>query len=405
MFNVFDLDRTEVTGPYNAIRMEGDIDGIKKVVYMFMDIHMSPDDQTECLNVYSRDINRYLAESFHELDGADRIYDFFLEIYQREYKVDSATKAEVIAKQGRSRRPGIYIWKVLDLMLASVNYDAAGDKVGTSEVFKNVRLHYLDIREALNRIVGDIYSLPISDKLFSSDLPPVTFQMLESARDVAQVSTDLYQRLKADPSAHIPDAGPIQLAFIKSIRKVLYNYKHTNVQKVITKRLDRYFGELGKLVSMIDDFTKALQHYQPILDDKAPTFTRDNGIYTGISLAERLEIFTDIQLRLVDLQDQALFPVVGITDCYLLRRLLDKDYVTNAITYTGGIHTINYINVLAGDFGFKVTNVSFTRASSISELNSTIKARLAKGVSITDLFIGDRLNQCSDLTDFPKRFL
>ena len=405
MYNAFDPDRTEVTGPYNAIRMEGEIDGNKKVVYMFMDIHMQPDGQTTCSNIYSQDINKYLAESFHELDGADRVYDFFLEIFQQDYKIDSQVKAEVIAKQGRSRRRGMYIWKMLDLMKASVEYDEARDMVSASKVFKNVRLHYLDIRDVLIRILGDVYSLPISDSLYSSDFPPVTFQMLESAKATAQTFTDLYQRLKADPSAHIPNADPAELAFTKSIRKVLYSYKHKNVQKIITEHLDRYFRELSEFVGMVDDFTKALHHYQPILDDKAPTFTRDNGIRTGISPTKRLEIFGDIQLRLIDLQDQALFAGIGITDCYLLRRLLDKDYVTNAITYTGGSHTINYINTLARDFGFRVTNVSFTRASSISELNSTIKARLAEGKHITDLFVGINQDQCSDLTDFPKRFL
>lgn len=406
MYNAFDPDRTEVTGPFNAVRMEGEIDGSRKIVYMFMDFHMAPNAQTECSNVYSRDINKYLAETFYELNGADRVYDFFLEIYQGTYKVDSTARAEAISKQGSSRLREKYIWQVIDLMKSAVKYDKAGDRVDISEPFMNVRLHYLDIREVLSSVTGDLYRIQALDSLFSANLLPITLQLLEKVKKGVKNLYDIYQTLKSNPEAHnpIPDANSLYQAFAKSIRKVLYAYKHTNVQEVITKHLDRYFGELSELVSMIDDFIKVLLHYQPIINDRATVFVRDNGMQMGIEPAKRLEIGDDVQLRLVELRSQAMFAGVGITDCYLLRRLLDKEYITNAITYTGASHTINYISILAGDFGFRVTDTSFTRASSISELNSTITDRLAKGERITDLFVGDRLDQCSDLTDFPKRF-
>ena len=408
MFNAFDPDRTEVTGPYNAIRMEGEIGGRKKVVYMFMDIHMPRNAQTECLNVYSKDINRYLAETFHELNGADRTYDFFLEIYPTEYKVDSILKTELISKQGRSRQHDMYIWQVVDLMKASVNYDAAGDKVGTSEVFKNVRLHYLDIRETLNQIMIGVYVNLNCDMLYGSDLPPTIFQMLERAKGRSQAFVDLYQKLKADPSTatdSTDSADPADLAFAKSIRKLLYGYKHKSIQEAITKHLDRYFGELSELIVMIEDSISVLQNYDAILNDRTITFTRDNNAYPGIDLIGRLKIITNIQEHLFKLHDKATFAGVGITDCYLMRRILDKDYVTNAITYTGFSHTMNYVNILAGDFEFKVTNVSFTRAPSISELNRTIAKRLAAGEYVIDLFTGSKQDQCTDLTDFPKRFM
>ena len=417
MYNDFDPDRIEVSGPFNTVRMEGEIHGIKKVVTMFMDVHMSPNAQTVCSNVYSKDINKYLAESFYELNDTDRMYDFFLEIYPSTFKVDSATRAEAIAKQGPpsvgpsvsgnerprfsrpSRRREKYIWQALNLVKSAVKYDAAGDRVSISDIFKNVRLHYLDIREILNRITADLYRLPIPNML------PTVFQMLGNVKEGIKHLCDLYQVLRSNPNIPAPNADPLFQAFAKSIHKVLYSYKHTNVQEVITKRLDRYFGELNELGPMIDGLVETLQHFQFISSKREPTFIRDTGLIRGMRPREKLEIFADINLQVQELQNQSLFAGVGITDCYLLRRLLDKDYVTNAITYTGGSHTINYISILAGDFGFKVTNVSFTRASSIPELNSTIADRLAKGERITDLFVDDEDHQCSDLTDFPKRFL
>lgn len=412
MFNAFDPDRTEISGPFNAVRMEGEIDGLKKVVYMFMDFHMPANNQTECANVYSQDFNRYLAETFHDLNGADRVYDFFFEIHPEVYKVDSAARAEAIEKQGRYGFRDKYIWQVINLLKSTVKYDASNDKVGISEVFQNVRLHYLDIRPALNQISYYLQSIPICSNLYCNDFPPIIFELLWRASNYTRSLVDLYQSIRKDrtfkpspkeDSDHRLEAS--QLAFSKVIHKLLYGYKHDNVREVITTKADYYFGELEALVGMIDDFASKLEGYIKILTDQTTTYFRDNLIEPGVPVEERIRIFDDIQLNLANLHSQELYAGIGITDCYLLRRLLDKGYVTNAIIYTGGSHTINYISVLAKDFGFRVTNVSFTRASSISELNSTLTKRLAAGERITDLFIGDRLDQCSDLTDFPKRFL
>lgn len=40
-------------------------------------------------------------------------------------------------------------------------------------------------------------------------------------------------------------------------------------------------------------------------------------------------------------------------DCYLLRRVLDKNYITNAIIYTGALQTIYYIFFLIKFYNFE----------------------------------------------------
>jgi len=93
-----------------------------------------------------------------------------------------------------------------------------------------------------------------------------------------------------------------------------------------------------------------------------------------------------------------------ITDCYLLRRLLDKDYITNAIIYTGAAHSLHYIQFLVKYFDFKITHAAYSTITNIEELNSELKTRVDKNDEIISLLIPPRLFQCSDLTDFPKEF-
>ena len=53
-----------VNGPINAVRLEGKINGINKVFYNFMDIHVDTSFQTECDDVRSLDLDKYLVKNF-----------------------------------------------------------------------------------------------------------------------------------------------------------------------------------------------------------------------------------------------------------------------------------------------------------------------------------------------------
>ena len=56
-----ELDKNikKVNGPINVIRMEGRVNNIDKVIYIFMDVHYPVDSQTKCDNIFSKDKRRY----------------------------------------------------------------------------------------------------------------------------------------------------------------------------------------------------------------------------------------------------------------------------------------------------------------------------------------------------------
>ena len=63
--------------------------------------------------------------------------------------------------------------------------------------------------------------------------------------------------------------------------------------------------------------------------------------YTDLNnFVYKLDHINDLRARL------SLIIFTNITDLFFLRRFLDKDYITKAITYTGAVHSINYINFL-----------------------------------------------------------
>ncbi len=85
-----------------------------------------------------------------------------------------------------------------------------------------------------------------------------------------------------------------------------------------------------------------------------------------------------------------------------MRRFLDKDYITNAITYTGSAHSCTYIEILTQEFDFVITHTSYSTISDLSELNRVVKTK--KSTELDEIFYPPILNQCSELSNFPKNF-
>ena len=95
-------------------------------------------------------------------------------------------------------------------------------------------------------------------------------------------------------------------------------------------------------------------------------------------------------------------------DLYIIRRVIDKDYITNSIIYTGILHTTNIARILVKYFDFKITNTFYSKYS-IKETNDKYKKEdlydnyILGGINKYDLF-PDYLTQCSNMKGFPDMF-
>src|SRR5437899_128812 len=143
----FDPNIKQINGPLNVTRLEGTVNGIKKVIYLFMDMHLDVEKQTECMNIFSKDIQNYLVENFYVLNNVHIIYDFFFEI--------SASGTQIGYSKDKKYKEK-YILEVNNIFRRVFKYDRKENQVKPSEVFKNVRLHYLDIRDYFEIEVYDI---------------------------------------------------------------------------------------------------------------------------------------------------------------------------------------------------------------------------------------------------------
>ena len=70
---MLNTDSIQINGPFNLIRLEGVVNNVKKVIYLFADVHRDVSEQTACENVFAQDISQYLAKNFLKLNKSSKL--------------------------------------------------------------------------------------------------------------------------------------------------------------------------------------------------------------------------------------------------------------------------------------------------------------------------------------------
>ena len=408
----------QINGPLNVVRLEGTIGEIKKVIYLFFDFHMDLHLQTKCTNIYSKDVNMFFAESFYELNKMDKKYDFFMEIRPRhdiyESKMDSIKK-----------KKEIYIGEMMTLFSTIFQYDETKNQVNVSDHLKNVRLHYLDIRDYIQHHIINFFNeaLSIANQIMFTGHAHVEqldkiIEVLKIQREMLDTTINIFMDpesilikekkpviQKVSTTPYTPNIEPEIIANLSA--KIKNKYNHSDVQKKINIIFNDIIDQLKKVSNNITAGIDFINYIIPIVQIPWNDLVYDSitqKYFYGVSGKEIRQINIDIFNICEDIHTDMTFYFVRLTDIYFLRRFLDKDYVTNGIVFSGAAHSLDYIEYLVKYFDFKITHVAYALDKNIDELNKETKERLTDNETITDIFYPPKLYQCSDITHFPKNF-
>jgi len=99
-----------------------------------------------------------------------------------------------------------------------------------------------------------------------------------------------------------------------------------------------------------------------------------------------------------------------LMDIFSLRRFLDKSYITNAITYTGSAHSLNYIMILVKYFDFKITHADYYNEMAMTMTLDKLNKFIAELPDYSEVEVLNKylyppqLQQCIDMSKFPDDF-
>lgn len=409
-------DGKYITGPVNVARLEGNVNGIKKVIYLFMDYHIPVEYQTKCKNYRAVEIDNFLAKTFKKLNNSNITYDFFMEhrpsdtYYHKKFGPNHLI--------GNLLRNQLYIENVEKFYDYFLNYNTDTKKVNIAPAFKNVRFHYLDVRDILStyffetvntelgRHIGIINTghMHIDELLIVLDNIKQAIETVNALLHDAATSTNIVE------TKHIPiideNRGINVEKITKIMQKITKMYNHLNIKQILNKEFDT-------VLKFFDDMLDTLNSTIDLVQTSNTKITEGNNTLNyqedsdhmnyGLGRVEILRMRTDILIKLYILSTKILFTNHQITDIFMLRRFLDKDYITNAIVYSGAYHSYYYIYLLVNKFDFIITHVSYSSVDNLDDLNNLVRNN--KYLNYIEYFQPASLVQCSDITDFPDNFL
>ena len=127
-----------IDGPVNIIRLDGNINNIKKTIYVFMDIHYPVSRQSSCKELNDKKsigIANFFKDAFK---NTTKKLDFFLEI--QPYHLHNPENYQYQKR---------YIDNLFKLFMENFDIDFSINKVYNSKHYSNVRFHYADLRDYL----------------------------------------------------------------------------------------------------------------------------------------------------------------------------------------------------------------------------------------------------------------
>ena len=406
--------KTYINGPINTVRLEGKINNVKKVIYLFMDIHEPTGNETECDDILSRDVKDYLVDKFqHVNDG--KMIDFFLE----------AQPSHIPSRKLHEYKEN-YINNLITLFSKAFQKSEKGQAV-VNKLFPTIRFHHIDPRDyfewttysAFNGILNSVDTVWKSKYILSSDLNYLSNKIEEINQWLSIIYTyffktdiDTLKDIIAKRKPIVPKSAEdksrmtfedVSAQTFSLIKKVKSRYEHKDVMKGVNAILNNHVKKSYDAYSKLDK--ERVKLFNGISKELVDYLVFNNSLEHpnwGTSYDVKLKAMLDVELIFEKMFDEYMNFFVGLMDVYFIRRFLDKDYITNVVAYTGALHSLNYIFYLVKYFDFKVTDFSYANPE-IKDYNKQIRnAKSPNELGI--IFYPPILKQCSDLTGFPKNF-
>lgn len=348
--------KEHINGPVNYVKLDGEINGIKKIFYVFMDKHFDLEKQTRCNNFDSKDISNYL---YRKIKKTKTPINFFMEI-----------RNEQIAEPVSNKR-GRYMEDVISLFKSE--FIKKNNKVSFAKSNKNVRLHYLDIRDFFNLsvIMQEIKS-EVDNTLSQIKINKPNVNLIKILDKKLLMITNYLIKIKTEIDNTIQEKKlnkDDKMGYY--LDKIINKYNNKELQQNLIDNImenkDYYLSKLFDMIKSLNAKLNAIKNNQ-------------NEINQEAIIMDIKSLFSKLFFNIVLLNSK-------ITDVYLLRRILDKDYVTNGIIYSGFSHSLNYIDFLVKKYNFKVTYVYY--------LNEKIKKNDL--ITLNEIIKKSSMNELNDL--------
>ena len=399
-----------VSGPINILRLEGKIGDINKVLFVFVDVHVHR--QLKCRELNSIDIDKYFYREFKK--QKNRV-DFFFEM-----------SPDWLIKPKFSKFKNRYIEEVANMFNSSFKINMKKNEIQKSDIFPNVRLHYLDVRmyikngidTAIQKFLNFVTEIYHNEIIAQNDF----IFLLDGCNILGSRMKVLYDLFYGKGNKIIKKYPTIQpsealqrftdkdylnkSAELVNKMKSIYSNKHVQigVNKIINGLLKDHFDNFFKT---LEDLILFLKKSAKFVNYKEDELVKINDYYgSNYFFLAQPDIFDDIIHSLKQKTEKIRAAYARITvlimDIYFARRFLDKNYVANGITYSGAHHSLNNLFTLIKYFDFHITHAHYMKGNKNEFMKKVQNAENLCG--LLEYITPPEFIQCVNMSEFPELF-
>ena len=343
------MEELLVNGPVNAVRLEGTINNIHKVLYIFMDVHINVSSQTMCNNFNSLDFTQYLVKMFKKSTDERRI-DLFSEISLPD-----------IQSKTRPYR-GRYIDELNRYMKSKYK--------NKQSMHPNISVHYIDIRDIIKKEVNIILDNIEDASIKFSDNNSQNYinNIIALYNKLYTELTIIYDYLFNNKQSNNAKLNNILDKIVNKYKYIQSKTKLTHILEIVKTYLNQIFNTIDKIKELINNsigfILKSsnkliLQHY-----DNMKRYSYGHSINSFIEFYYKLLMYSN-EVEILCAMCFAL-----LVDMFFLRRFVDKNDITNGVIYTGIAHSVNYIYNLVKYFDFDITHVSYSSMKDLADIKT-----------------------------------
>jgi hypothetical protein len=392
-----------VSGPTNVVRLENK--KLNKILFVFMDVHNKIYAQYECQDIRKEHIDEYFVKEFDRIKNDGKKYDFFLE----EHPNYIMTKP--------SMKTNIYIGQLRKMFNNIFEYKFEQNKVLQSKEFKNIRFHYLDFRYYIPSAYGVIYK-DIPDIIWNIPRFSLAYNTVITINNLLKhAMLDVYmiknlfekeiKRVNAKPTIKNPNERYTTSDFNNIMNNIIYKIKnvyHSNGNKIIMNDIinNNMLPIIEHVIDKYDKYIKYSEQYAKKLnyDDEDKI---GNQYFKYLKYDVEYNDDNEYIKNVIYINNKISEIYSNLVDLFFLRRFVDKDYINNAVVYTGQYHSINYIYYLTKFFNYEMTHANYIQKQKFNKAIETTSNTNFNN-ELETFFLQEKFNQCVDMNKLPELF-
>jgi hypothetical protein len=348
-----------ISGPYNMAHLRGNIDGKPKNIYLMFDVHNTLDKQTDCL---SNDIKK--------TDTID-VVDFFKNLFvSTKEKIDFMMEIhieQIMRDSDHHVNDNRYISKMWEFTRSSFNVNVNKTAVIKSKIYPNVRIHYLDVRDAYFDYIMpyDFYSIAFNNITAEMSFDNKNFNMQKEYVEFIYERLLNFNNLIHEPSEqpNLSNEKNINLLeFYHRIGKKTIKHENIYILNYISNKIKRPY-KYSQVETCIEHMKENMKKY----------FKNIAKLYDSIMDMTDIFKFKEMSDLLYSFYSHMITYSLYLMDMYTVRRITEKDYINNVFLYTGGAHSDHYMFHFIKCLGFELIDISYNPFDTIDELVNNIK--------------------------------